>query len=258
MPILSVGGRLTTPMGRIELARNVIGVMFHPNDRTARRRRHAALAMTLLGMRDRDDEPEVLEWVRTWFKRAGGFKTASQSDPYDKQQIAILKRFPHVLAAGTALHLVWAMNAHHGTELSGGASLSKAIAIMRDYPVWFSSMSERGLWDAWSRYKPVSHLCAAFAVALHEAFRAPSGEIDERLAAAYDQELPITLSTAAAYERFASGFRPHSNERPLLHPPEVWSLRGIAADETYIPLPLPPEMLAVAQGHQAPSNIAYR
>ena len=119
-------------------------------------------------------------------------------------------------------------------------------------------MSERGLWSAWSRYKSVAHLCAAFALAFYEALRAPSSEIDERLKVAYDQELDTTLSTAAAYERFASGFRPHGNERPLLHPPEMWSLLGIAADETYIPPPLPPELLAVAKGHQSLTNIAYR
>jgi hypothetical protein len=259
MPILKVGERLTTPPGRLDLAADVIGAMVHPTDKTARRRRRSAFAETILGMSAHADELEALELVKSWFKRAGGFKTASQADPYYKQQIAILRRqLPHILAAGTALHLVWAMDAHHRTQLAGGASLSKAIAIMRDFPVWPSIISERGLWSAWSRYKPVAHLCAAFTFAFHEAFRAPPVEIDERLKVAYDQELRATLSMAAAYERFASAFRPYGNERPLLAPPEMWSLLGIAVDETFIPPPLLPEMLAVAQSHQAPANIAYR
>jgi hypothetical protein len=258
MPVLDVGERLTTPSGRIDLARDAIGVMLHPKDVKARRRRQSALAMTLLGMRDRDDEPEALAQVKSWFKQAGGFKTASQSDPYSKQQMLVLKQLPHILVAGSALHLVWVMQAHHRTQLAGGASLSKAIAIIHDYPVWHSAMSERSLWTAWSRYKSVAHLCAAFTFVFHEALETPAGESDERLKTAYDQDLHITLSLAAAYERFASNFRPHGNERPLLDPGEIWLLRGIQADETFIPPPLLPEMLAVAERHQALVNVAYR
>jgi hypothetical protein len=150
------------------------------------------------------------------------------------------------------------MHAHHRNQLAGGASLSKAIAIMLDYPVWPSNMSERSLWSAWSRYKSAAHLCAAFTFVFHEAFHAPPGEIDERMKTAYDQELQVALSLAAAYERFASGFIPHGNGRPLLDPREIWLLSGIEADETFIPPPLLPEMLAVAERHQAPVNVAYR
>jgi hypothetical protein len=44
----------------------------------------------------------------------------------------------------------------------------------------------------------------------------------------------------------------------LLDPGEIWLLRGIQADETFIPPPLLPEMLAVAERHQALVNVAYR
>jgi hypothetical protein len=258
MPVLSVDGRLTTPLGRLELAHDVIGIMLHPKDKEAKRRRRSALAMTLLGMRDHDDELEALEWARSSFKRAGGFKTASQSLPYEKQQAIFLRQLPYILASGNALPLVWAMEAHHRTKLVGGASLGKAIAIMREYPVCFLGMSERGLWSAWSRYKPVAHLCTVFTFAFYEALQAPPGEAAERVKVAFDQELQITLSTAAVYEQFASNFRAHGTKRPLLGHAEMWSLRGIAADETHIPPPLSPAMLAVAQRYKAPRNIADR
>src|SRR6516164_7760582 len=100
MPVMNVAERLTTTSGRIDLAREVVGVMFHPKDGKARRRRQSALSMTLLGMSDKDDEPEALAQVKTWFKQAGGFKTASHSDPYEKQQDSVLKQLPHILAVG--------------------------------------------------------------------------------------------------------------------------------------------------------------
>ena len=139
------------------------------------------------------------------------------------------------------------MNAHHNHQLRGGASLSKAIAVLLSYPAWLSNLSSRSLWSAWSRYKSASALCAAFASALHEAFRAPPGEVDERLEVAYVQDLHATLALAAAYERFGTSFRSHGNKNPLLDPGEVWQLRGIQADETFLPPPLSPEMLAVIQ-----------
>jgi hypothetical protein len=86
----------------------------------------------------------------------------------------------------------------------------------------------------------------------------PPGETDEWLKIAYDQELHRTLSLAAAYERFGMGFRPHGNERPLLDPGKIWRLRGIEADGSFLPPPLPSEMLAVAQRYRAPLSNAYR
>ena len=81
MPVLDVGERLLTPFGRLDLAADVIGAMAHPKDKIDRRRRRSALAETLLGMSDPDDELEARLQVKGWFRRAGGFKTASETDP---------------------------------------------------------------------------------------------------------------------------------------------------------------------------------
>jgi hypothetical protein len=99
MPVLNVGERLITPCGRLDLAADVIGAMVHPKDKTGRQRRRSALAETLLGMSDRDDEPEARSQVKGWFRRAGGFKTASESDPYSKQQNDVLCQIPKILKA---------------------------------------------------------------------------------------------------------------------------------------------------------------
>ena len=161
MPVVDVGDRLAKPHARLGLAREVIGIMFHPKSHSARRRRQSALAMIMLGMSDQDDEPEALRQVRMWFKQAGKFKTASQADPYTKQQQAALRRVPGIFAVGTLLHFIWAINAHHQDHLAGGASLNKAVALYAEFP-YLAPMSSRMLWKLWSQYKGVAHLCAAF------------------------------------------------------------------------------------------------
>src|SRR5260370_3689 len=122
---VGVGGRVTTPSGRLDLAADVIGAMVHPKDKTGRQRRRSALAETLLGMSDRDDEPEALSLVKGWFRRAGGFKTASEKDPYNKQQNEVLRQIPKMLNVGMALDLVWAMDAHHRETLPGVAKFQQ-------------------------------------------------------------------------------------------------------------------------------------
>jgi hypothetical protein len=258
MPILNVGERLNTPSGRIDLAADLIGVMVHPRDKTLRRRRRSALAMTLLGMSDRNDEPEAVSQVRRWFRRAGGFKTASESDPYRKQQDEALHQIPKMLTVGMALDLVWAMDAHHRETLRpGGASLNKALAILRS-PLSRFSISETNLRSAWSRYKPVAHLCAAFAVAFQEAREGDPDAIDERMKNAYVEQLDVMVALIAGYQRFAIGFIPHGQSKPLIGPTEIWLLRDIEGDRSFVPPPLAPELLAVAEAYRAPLNAAYR
>ncbi len=257
MPVLDVGERLLTPSGRIDLAVDVIGTMVHPKDKISRRRRRSALAETLLGTRDRDDEPEARVQVKGWFRHAGGFKTASESQPYSKQQNDLLHQIPKILNVDMALDLVWAMDAHHQGTLPGGASLNKALAILRD-PRWRVPISETSLRTAWSRYKPVAHLCAAFSLAFRQAELEDPDELDEQMKSAYVEQLDVTLSVAAAYQRFAIGFKPHGQDQPLLDPKEIWLLRGIEAYDSFIPPPMLPELLAIAEAYRAPSNAAYR
>ena len=256
VPILDAGHRLANPHGRTDLAREVIGVMFHPADAQARKRRQAALATSLLGMKDgKTDEPDALDQARAWFKGAGGFKTESLADPYHKQQKAALARVPHLLATGTVLHLVWAMDTHHRQLLAGGASLNKAIVVC--CASGWAQMAERSVWKAWARYKPVAHFCAALALVVHGAREDPLG-LDERVKTAFVEDLHSTLSLAAAYQEFALAFRSRATEGPLLSTKSIWELRGVEPDTSFVPPRLPPDMLAMAENYQAAPNIAYR
>jgi hypothetical protein len=59
---VNVGTRLGDPGSRLDLAWEVIAVMFHPEDMRAQRRRQSAGASSLLGKRDgKADEKEVAD-----------------------------------------------------------------------------------------------------------------------------------------------------------------------------------------------------
>jgi hypothetical protein len=258
MPILDVGGRLASPLGRIDLARELIGVMFHPGNRKARRQRQSAFGVTLLAMSDANDEPDARELAKTWFNKAGGFKTDSQADRYHKQQDRALNELlSHILPVGTILHFIWAMDLHHSQELVGGASVNKAIAIIRASPSPYEGVSERTLWTAWERYKSAAHICAAFNLVFNESGPTPA-EKDEALKTAAVEQLHITLGLVAAYQRFAATFEPRGSKRGLLDPAWAWMLCGVEADGAFIPAELPPDILAVAKAYRAPRNVAYR
>ena len=180
-----------------------------------------------------------------------------KSDPYSKQQTDVLREVPKIITVGLALDLVWAMDAHHRHFLPGGASLNKAFAILRS-PLSTFSISETSLRNAWSRYKPVAHLCAGFTAAYQQARDEDPDEIDERMKNAYVEELHVMLSLIAAYQRFATNFIPHGQSQSLLDPKDTLLIPGIEADESFVPPPLLPELLAVAEAYRAQRNAAYR
>jgi hypothetical protein len=181
-------------------------------------------------MSDHDDEPEALLLVKAWFRRAGRFKTASAPDPYEKQQKGVLRELPKIINVGMALDLVWAMDSHHQGTLSGGASLNKALAIIRS-PLSRFLISETSLRNAWSRYKPVAHLCAGFSFAFEVARRESPDGLDEWMKCAYHEELHVTLSVVAAYQRFATCFRKHGKSGQVAAVSPVGTARGRACPE---------------------------
>ncbi len=257
LPFLDVGDRLSTAHARLDLAREVIGVIFHPQSRDARKQRQVAFAVTLLGLSDKHDEPEAHQQAKTWFAQAGGFRTDDKADRYQRQQQRALAQVPGIIAVGALLQLVWAMAAHHPDQLSGGASLNKAVALYGEFP-YLDPMTPRTLWRAWGRYKDVAHFCAAFTSVFDEARRESIEMLDERMKRGFDDDLHETLSLVAAYQRFGTSFTPRAIEGPLIDPTRAWLLRGIEPHAKFLPPPLPLEMLTAAQRYRAPINSAYR
>ncbi|MCH7870016.1 MAG: hypothetical protein IH881_20180, partial [Myxococcales bacterium] len=65
-------------------------------------------------------------------------------------------------AAGTVLYLIMAIAQHH-PEIRGGASVNKAVFLMECFVKGSQFPTNRkDLMAAWSAYKKVAHLCAAY------------------------------------------------------------------------------------------------
>jgi hypothetical protein len=257
MRVVDLGDRLATPHGRLDLAREVIGVMFHPQSRDDRRQRQVSFAVTLLGLHDKNDEQEAYEQAKTWFRQSGGFTTDNKADRYETQQQVVLAQIPWIVAVGALLQQIWAMAAHHRDQLPGGASLNKAIFVSAAFP-YFAPMAARTLRSAWGRYRDVAHLCAAFTCVFDEARREPPDRLDERMKRGFVEDLHETLSVAAAYQHFGTTFVPRGMASPLINPKTAWVLRGIEPDLQFLPPALPADLLAKAQEYKASRNAAYR
>jgi hypothetical protein len=250
--IVNVGNRLSDPGIRLDLAWEVIAVMFHPRNVHKQRRRQSAGAEELLGEGDgKKDEKEVegRAWAR--WKKMGGMKTSRRAEPYLKQQLIARRQVPSILMVGEMLSDVWTMALHHETELTGGASISKAIAVLQARGV---AASERTFWSAWGRYSPAAHFCAAFAFRYNNA---DPSRLDEDMKIAFDEELHVTLAIAASFQRFGTSFKPHGADRPLLDPANIWTLQAIEPLEGFLPSPLSLELLAAARKHKARPSVAY-
>jgi hypothetical protein len=175
----------------------------------------------------------------------GRFKTASEADPYSRQQLVAGRQVPSLLMVGDILGYVWAMDVHHKTVLAGGASVTKAIAAACACAE--PSVSERTLWAAWRRYRLVAHFCAAFTFRYHESDPAC---FDECMKTAFDEMLRGTLAIAASFQRFGVGFLPHGSKAPLLDPADIWMLHGVEPIDGLLPPALPAPLLAAAQTYR--------
>jgi hypothetical protein len=251
--MVNVGNRLSDPGTRLDLAWEVIAVMFHPDKKAAQRQRISGGAATLLGMADRKtDDKEVRDRALARWKRAGGFATDSLRDPYLRQQRKAAQQVPSILMVGDMLSDVWAMALHHETELTGGASISKAIILLLARGI---AVSEKTAWTAWTKYSAAAHFCAAFALRYH---CADPSSLDEDMKIAFDEELQVTLAIARSFQRFGTSFKPYGARKPLLDPATIWTLQDIEPLEGLFPPPLTLELLAVAQKHKARPSVAYR
>jgi hypothetical protein len=250
--IVNVGTRLSDPGTRLDLAWEVIAVMFHPHDVQEQRRRQSAGAAELLGERDgKTDDKEVEGRALARWKKMGGFKTNRRAEPYLKQQRTAQRQVPSILMVGDLLSDVWAMALHHETALTGGASISKAIAVLRARG---ATVSDGTFWAAWRKYSAAAHFCAAFA---HRHHYASPLSLDEDMKFAFDEELHVTLAIAASCQHFGTTFKPHGADKPLLDPANIWTLQAIEPLEGFLPPPLPLDLIAAAQRHRARPSVAY-
>jgi len=147
------------------------------------------------------------------------------------------------------------MAAHH-SDLPGGASVKKAIYILENSNLPNVTSNRTNLYNAWKRYKPVAHFCAAlfdwFMIAYEH------NETPEQVSAALESELnenfPMFLAEAEAYLKFGLEHRlPRAKAQTLLDPAETWVLPEYRPwpPSRYEPTPLSGPLLEAALGYRA-------
>lgn len=127
--------------------------------------------------------------------------------------------------AGMVLGVVHQMYVHHNTELNGGASVTKAIALLED----IGGPAGSNLRKYWSNHKAVAHLAQA-AITVQVCFARdgilPEEELDDwTIFGTVLQHTADVLHLARFFQEFGLGFVPKaSSTGPLLNPETIWRM----------------------------------
>ncbi|MGC2306416.1 hypothetical protein [Candidatus Binatus sp.] len=197
-----------------------------------------------LGPKMKDELPRALadpaKWAKDWiFKEflepAGGLATGADmlADAPSLSQLAeeFTKRWFGITYTGKLVCLIGSMHQHHD---SIGPSLNKAIYLLCEMDgkderltanlrrLGFPAVYESSLKEAWHRFKPVAHLCAAYVVTDCVFYQAELArdfmEYWHLLPAFFAKDLAFHqfCHVARAAQRFLTSFRPHGRSEPVV------------------------------------------
>lgn len=112
--------------------------------------------------------------------------------------------------------------------------------------------------QAWSDFKPVAHLCAAYTEAVATGLKYGGAvQRDIKKGAPFLSALGRTLAVAQDYQSFATSFRPHGQKAPLIDGDEIFQVPS-QARLLELPAsigPLREEMVEALKGYRAPKQI---
>lgn len=162
---------------------------------------------TAIEAHERFIEPCRYEYYDTFTNEFGGFSALFEGS-------AGTKPFPwaEVLTVGHMLLTIRSIEVHH-PALRGSGIRRAAFLIGRADPAMKLVTNERYARAAWSKYKNVSHLSAAFLLL-------NAGGIDHLAI----RGLITFFALANDYEDFGTSFHAHSREEFLLDRDKVWSI----------------------------------
>lgn len=151
--------------------------------------------------------------------------------------------------AGMVLCLIMTIQEHY-PDVRGGASVNKAIRLMED----FARENRKVLWQYWSEKKAISHVCGAIVYLTHLVSQRPKKERHILIARFFFEDIGLLLGYARRFQEFATSYRAHGQNSPLLEPSEIWTVPdSLKLPAVSIkPAPLPPAQLAALRKYQAP------
>jgi hypothetical protein len=162
----------------------------------------------------------------------------TDSPSADALQQEWTRRWFGIVYTGKLVCLIFSINEHHPQV---GASLNKAIYVLRETEgkdeernaglrqFGFPSVYESSLKEAWRRFKPVAHLCAAYVTTESHYYEDElSRDFMEywlKPPAIYEDDVCGTFCLVArSVEQFVTTFRPHGRRQALISKDEIYSL----------------------------------
>jgi hypothetical protein len=221
------------------------------------------------------------EWMRKWLFDdflgpaggiCGGAVALTRSRSAEEIGREWTGRWWQIVHAGKLLALIGSINQHHREV---GASVNKAIHILcrsegndkqrlcSSRRFGFPGVYESSLKKAWTKFRPVAHLCGAYVTTethyYEEQLSRDFWEYWKEPPALYDDGVfQVFCRLAKSAERFATSFFPRGQRQPLIPKEEIFAL----PDEIFeAGPPLPPfraltdEEVAALKTYRAPKQL---
>lgn len=161
---------------------------------------------------------------------------------------------PGWYVAGSVLYLVRTMAMYH-RDIPGGPSVGKAINLLERFSTGPDMPKDRrGLRAAWSRFKPVAHLCAAFVSLITEIQQEPQDRQGALALGLFSTWLGVTLGVGREFQDFATSYRAPGQNAPLLVAAGLWTVpKSLTLPKTKVKTaPFSAETLATFKNYRTP------
>jgi hypothetical protein len=201
----------------------------------------------------------------------GGAVALTTSPSADQLKQEWTRRWFGIVYTGKLVCLIFSINEHHPQV---GASLNKAIHVLRETDgkdekrnaglrqLGFPGVYESSLKEAWRRFKPVAHLCAAYVTTesyyYEDELSRDFMEYWLKPPAFYqDDAFGTFVRVARSVEQFVTTFRPHGQRHALITKDEIYSLPEKIFDPEAPPLSartLTDDEIAALRTYRAPKQ----
>jgi hypothetical protein len=234
----------------------IISVMAYPNDKKARKKLLANISSKPLG--DTQLDKGLREGLEDVFSQMGGISILHDSPEYEKIMEQYSLNTYRGNFAGLILHYIWRIEADSSHS---GASVNKAIFLVvecfkdvkngttkwKGYP-----FNEKYIRQAWSDFKPVSHLWAAFVQ--WDTWGRPSD------IAPYDSSgIHGFISLSEKFRTFGLNHFPRAQKASTLPSKGTWfpakEIDPVPLRYELTPLPLSKKEIQALENYRAPQSL---